>query len=53
MIFAKILDQLQIVVMSFLKLLKILLRMLKGLLGELLDLICSLLLILAPCKGLS
>jgi hypothetical protein len=39
--------------MSFLKLLKILLRMFKGLLGELLDLICSLLLILALLKGLS
>jgi hypothetical protein len=53
MIFAKILDQLQIVVMGFFKLLKILLRMFKGLQGELLALICNLLFILAPLKGFS
>jgi hypothetical protein len=45
-IFAKILDQLQITIMSFLKLFKMFLGMLKALFG-------NLLLILAPLKGLS
>jgi hypothetical protein len=44
-IFAKILDQSQIIIMSFLKLRK-------GLFGDLLVIIRNLLLILAPLKGL-